>query len=79
MRERRAAVEAEAGDAQHGELDRQHVALLAARKVAGRLVDGRRLAVRESGGVEARRLLASLSYQRQIVFFGFMLTAPSLR
>ena len=45
--ERGAAVEADAGNAGNGELDRQHVALLAGRVVARRAVDGADRAVRE--------------------------------
>jgi len=37
--ERRAAVEAETGNAEDGELHRQHIALLAARIVTGSLVN----------------------------------------
>src|SRR3546814_17974186 len=40
MLEGGAAVQADAGDAEHGEIDRQHIAFLAARIVAGRVVDG---------------------------------------
>ena len=42
-------------------------------EVAGRLVNGGDLAVREGGGVELAASCASLSNQRQIVFFGVML------
>ena len=55
--ERRPAVEAEAGDAHHGELDRQHVPFLPGRKVARRAVhraDGR---IGKRLGIEPRRLL----------------------
>ena len=55
--ERRPAVEAEARDAQHGELDGQHVPLLPRREVARRAVhraDGR---VGKRLGVKPRRLL----------------------
>src|SRR6266568_5023106 len=55
--ERRAAVETETRNAQHGELDRQHIALLAARIVAGSLVNSGYFAIRKGGGVEARRLM----------------------
>ena len=58
--ERRAAVETEAGNAQNGELHRQHIALLAARVVTRRLVNSGHLTVREGGGVEARRLVRVL-------------------
>src|SRR5688572_9743512 len=54
--ELRAAVEAETGHAQNGELHRQHIALLAAGVVAGRLENGRYFALRERGGVKAGRL-----------------------
>src|SRR6266498_216763 len=54
--ERRAAVETETGNAQNGELHRQHIALLAARVVAGRLVNGGHFTIRKGGGVEARRV-----------------------
>jgi hypothetical protein len=53
--ERRAAVEAEAGNAENGELDGQDLALLAARVGARCLVDGRDLAIRKCCRVEARR------------------------
>jgi hypothetical protein len=55
--ERRAAVETETGDAQDGELHRQHIAFLAARIVSGGLVNSGDFTVRKGGGVEARRLL----------------------
>ena len=54
LRERRAAVEAQAWDAEHGELDGEHVALLATGEIPGRAVDLADRAVRESGGVERR-------------------------
>src|SRR5215472_18877678 len=56
MPERRAAVETETGNAKHGELHRQHLALLAARIVTGRLLNSGYFTIREGGGVEARRL-----------------------
>src|SRR5262249_25312912 len=52
----RAAVETEAGNAKNGELHRQHIALLAARIITGRLVNSAYLTIREGGGVESRRL-----------------------
>src|SRR5437879_559572 len=55
--ELRAAVETEAGNAQNGELDRQHIALLAARVITWRLVNSSHFTVRKGGGVEARRLM----------------------
>src|SRR6185436_5178028 len=54
--ERRAAVEAETGNAQNGELHGQDVALPAARVVAGRLVNSGHFTVRKGGGVETRRI-----------------------
>ena len=56
--ERRAAVETEAGDAQHGELYRQHIASLATRVISGCLVHGDHLTGREGGGVEVRGVIA---------------------
>src|SRR6185503_2494571 len=58
--ELRTAVETEAGNAQDGELHRQHVARLAAGVVAGRLVHRGHFAIRKGGGVEARRFLRVL-------------------
>src|SRR5258706_3041149 len=55
--ERRAAVEAETGNAHDRELDRQHIALLAARIVTGSLVNSGHLTIRKGGGVETRRLV----------------------
>src|SRR3979411_2378461 len=55
--ERWAAVEAETGNAQDGELHRQHGALLAARIVTGSLVNRGYFTIRKGGGVEARRLM----------------------
>src|SRR5580704_4125304 len=52
--ERRAAVETEAGNAEDGELHRQHIAGLAARVVARCLVDGGHFTIRKGGGVEPR-------------------------
>src|SRR6059058_1456170 len=57
MPERRAAVETETGNAQDGELHRQHIALLAARIVTGSLVNSRYFTIRKGDGVEARRLM----------------------
>ena len=69
--ERRPAVEAEAGDAQHGELDRQHVALLARRESRRARGGPRRRRCRETS---RRRSVAASSavpsYQRQMVFLG---------
>ena len=45
---------------QNGEVHREDIALFAARKVARRLVNGGHFAVREGGGVKARRLLRVL-------------------
>src|SRR5580765_1375149 len=58
--ELRAAVEAQTGNAQNGELHSQHIALLAARVVTRRLVNGGHFTVRKGGGVEARRLMRVL-------------------
>src|SRR6266545_590383 len=58
--ERRAAVETEAGNAQDGELHRQHVALFAARIVAGCLVNSGHFTIWKRGGVEARRFMRVL-------------------
>src|SRR5262249_46066859 len=55
--ERRAAVETETGNAHNGEVHRQHIALLAARKVTGSLVNAGYFTIRKGGGVEARRLM----------------------
>src|SRR5690606_35415482 len=52
--ERRAAVEAHAGDAHYREVDRQHVALLAIGIVPGGVVDGVDAAVGEGRGIEVR-------------------------
>src|SRR6476620_6238222 len=51
--ELRATVETETGNALNGELHRQHVALLAARVVTGRLVNSGHFTVRKGGCVEA--------------------------
>ena len=48
------AVEPHAGQAEHGELDHQHVSLLAIGVVARRAVDGADGGIGEGGGVEAR-------------------------
>src|SRR3954447_2979909 len=53
MLERGPAIEAKTGDAGDGEFDRQHVARLAGRIVAGSTVDGTHRAVRKGLGVEA--------------------------
>src|SRR5579883_889130 len=55
--EGRAAVETETGNAHDRELDRQHIALLAAREIGGRRVNGGDSAVRKGGGVKARGLM----------------------
>ena len=47
----------ETGNAHHGELHRQHIALLAARIVTGSLVHRGYFAIRKGCGVEARRLM----------------------
>src|SRR5260221_8707741 len=57
VRERRAAVEAETGNAQDGECPRQHIALLAAWIVTGSLVNSGYFTIRKGDGVEARRLM----------------------
>src|SRR5262249_42988565 len=54
--ERRAAVETETGNAQDSELHRQHITLLAAWIVTGRIVNSGYFTVRKGGGIEARRL-----------------------
>ena len=54
MLERRAAIEADTGDAQNGEAHGQHIALLAARIVAGSLVNSGDFTVRKRRGVEPR-------------------------
>ena len=69
MLERRAAVQADAGDADHGELDRQDIALLAVGIVARRAHGPRRPRCR--GRSRRRSCAASTavpSYHRQIVF-----------
>src|SRR3954462_4888053 len=53
MLDRGPAIEAETGDAGDGEFDRQHIARLAGRVVAGSTVYGTHRAVRKSLGVEA--------------------------
>src|SRR5207237_6865805 len=58
--ELRAAVETETGNAQNGELHRQHIAFLAARVVARRLVNSGHCTIRKGGGVEAGGLLRVL-------------------
>src|SRR5260221_11935239 len=55
--ERRAAVETETGNPQNGELHRQHIALLAAGVVTGRLANSGHFTVRKGGGVETRRFM----------------------
>jgi hypothetical protein len=52
--EHRPAVEADARDAHHGELDDEHVALLAVGVVAGGTLDGAHGAVGKRLGIEAR-------------------------
>src|SRR5262249_51501711 len=44
------------GNAKNGELHRQHITLLAARIITGRIVNSGYFTVREGGSVEARRL-----------------------
>src|SRR5919201_154498 len=51
--ERGAAIETETGNAHHGEIDGQHITLLAARKIAGSLVNGGHFTIRKRGGIEA--------------------------
>jgi hypothetical protein len=58
--ERRTAVKAQTGNAQNGELDRQLIAFLAARKVTGRLVNSNHFAIWKGGGIKARRLMRAL-------------------
>ena len=58
--ELRSAVETETGNAQHGEIHRQHIPLLAARVVTGRLANSGHFTIRKGGGVEARRLMRVL-------------------
>jgi hypothetical protein len=60
MSERRAAVKTKTGDAHDGELHREHIALLTARIVTGRLVNSGDFTIRKGGGVEARRLMRVL-------------------
>ena len=55
-----AAIEAETGYANDRELHRQHVALLTAWIVSGGIVNGGYFAIREGGGVEARRVMCIL-------------------
>src|SRR6185436_12184091 len=55
--ELRPAVEAEAGNAENGKLDRQHVAHLTARVVRRGVVNCRHLSVRKGRGVETRGVL----------------------
>src|SRR3984957_20442549 len=55
--ERRSAVETETGNAQYGELHRQHIRFLAARIVTGSLVNSGYFTIRKGDGVEARRLM----------------------
>src|SRR3954465_7773153 len=54
--ERRSTVETETRNTQDAELHRQHVALLTARVVAGRLVNSTDVAVGKGSGIEARRV-----------------------
>lgn len=54
MLERRATIQAEARDADHGELYRQDIALLAIGIVSGRAIDGSYRAVWERLGIEFR-------------------------
>src|SRR3982074_1998693 len=58
--ERGGAFETETGNAQDGELHRQHIALLAARIVTGSLVNCGYFTIREGDGVEASRLMRVL-------------------
>ena len=60
VREHGSAIEADAGNAAHGEVDRQHVALLARGIVARRAKHGLHDAVGKQRCVEARRLLGIL-------------------
>src|SRR3546814_11703313 len=60
MLEDGSAVEPDARYAEHGELDRQHRAFLAARIVERRAVDGADRAVRKGRGIEGRRVLGIL-------------------
>jgi hypothetical protein len=60
--ERRAAIQPQTSDAHHGELDRQHIALLAGGIVAGRAMDRPRVEPRRLFGAavlpQADRVLA---------------------
>src|SRR5262245_52007096 len=58
--ERRTAVETEAGNTQHSEIDRQYVALFAIRVVAGCFVNTNHFTIWKGRGVEARRLMRVL-------------------
>src|SRR5207244_10651953 len=58
--ERGSAVETETRNPQNRELHHQFIALLAARVVAGRLVNGGHFGIRKGGGVEACRLMRVL-------------------
>src|SRR3546814_18563877 len=60
MLEDGSAVKPNARYAEHGELDRQHRAFLAARIVERRAVDGADRAVRKGRGIEGRRVLGIL-------------------
>ena len=60
-------LEAETGNADHRKVHRQHIALLAGRKIAGRAVHGRHRTIRKGGGMEAGCSPASFSNHRQIV------------
>src|SRR5215475_3234986 len=48
--EHRTAVDTQTGNAENGELHRQHIALLAARVVTGRLVNSGHFTIRKGGG-----------------------------
>src|SRR5204863_9105262 len=78
--ERRAAVEPEAGNAEDGELHRQDIARLAARIVAGRLVDSGHFTTRKGGGVEPRRVLCVLvePEANRVFWFHVSFTFPKL-
>jgi hypothetical protein len=54
------AVQAQAGDATHDEVDREDLAGFASRKITGRLVNGNHFAVRKRRRVETRSLFGVL-------------------
>lgn len=76
MREGRPAVDAEAGNADDGELDGEHIALFAAGIVAGGFVGGGDLAVGEGGRVEVCCFFCSFVIEEADGVFGFHVHAP---